>query len=435
MDRIVTIPYAPRPLQLHIHNSAKRFTVLVCHRRFGKTVMAINHLIRAAATCELERPRFAYLAPLYKQAKSVAWDYLKHYSAPIPGATTNESELRCDLPNEARISLLGADNPDALRGIYLDGVVLDEPSQMRPSVFSEIIRPALSDRKGWAMFIGTPKGHNAFHDLFQDAMHGFRDSNGQRSGPDPEWLSALYRASDTNILDGAELESARSLMSADEYAQEYECSFDAAIRGAYYADQFRFLDKEDRIGSVPWEPSVPVQTAWDLGIDDATAIWFAQCVGREVHIIDYYEASGVGIDHYAQLLKSKPYTYADSILPHDGGAREKGTGISISQYLSNLGIRNNVLPREDIEPGIQAVRNLLQKCWFDRTKCADGLEALRQYRTEWDEKRETPRPRPLHDWTSHGADAFRYLSLGLAPVTKKKPRQREAAGSHAWMGS
>lgn len=423
MARVVTIPYAPRTLQLEIHNKAKRFSVIVCHRRFGKTVMAINHLIRAAVENRLERPRYAYIAPLYKQAKAVAWDYLKHYSLPIPGTMPNESELRVDLPNNARIALLGSDNPDALRGLYLDGVVLDEYAQMRPSVFSEIIRPALADRMGWAMFIGTPKGRNAFCELYEGAKGN------------EAWFTALYRASETHIIDFAELESSRAMMSRDEYAQEYECSFEAAIRGAYYAEQFRFLDAEKRIGSVPWEPSVPVQTAWDLGIDDATAIWFAQVVGREVHIIDYYEASGMGIEHYAQLLKSKPYTYADALLPHDGGAREKGTGISISQYLGRLGVRNIVLPVEDIEPGIQAVRMLLPKCWFDREKCADGLEALRQYRTEWDEKRETPRPRPVHDWTSHGADAFRYLSLGLRPMTQKKPRPERSAGDRSWMAA
>jgi hypothetical protein len=180
----------------------------------GKTVTAINQLIKSCMLCKLERPRYSYIAPLYKQAKTVAWDYLMHYSLPIPGISINQSELRIDYPNQGRVQLLGADNPDSLRGIYLDGVVIDEVAQCPPSLYGEILRPALSDRKGWVIFVGTPKGHDHFYDLYRHAQF------------DPAWYSKLYRASETGIIDPNELAQARAEMSENEYLQEFECDFD-----------------------------------------------------------------------------------------------------------------------------------------------------------------------------------------------------------------
>ena len=247
---LIELPYRPRALQQVLHRRMRRFNVIVCHRRFGKSVLGVNHLIRAAARSPHPRPRFAYLAPYYKQAKSVAWDYLKHFTQAIPGVRQNESELRVDLPNGARLSLLGADNPDALRGIYLDGVVLDEFGQMAPRVFSEIVRPALADREGFAIFIGTPKGRNGFYQLYE------------RAKADRRWFTALYKASETGILSAEELADAREMMTADEYAQEFECSFQAAVAGAYYAALVEQAEEQGRIGNVPWDPRLPVHTAW-----------------------------------------------------------------------------------------------------------------------------------------------------------------------------
>lgn len=210
----VVIPYTPRPQQRIIHDQVRRFSVLVCHRRFGKTIAAINHLIKSCLMCDLPRPRLAYIAPLYKQAKTVAWDYLRHYSVPIPQIIVNQSELRIDYPHGGRIQLLGADNPDSLRGIYLDGVVIDEVAQCPPSLYGEILRPALADRKGWAMFIGTPKGHDHFFDLYRHAIF------------DPAWYAKMFKASETGILDKEELDQAKAEMSDNEYLQEFECDFD-----------------------------------------------------------------------------------------------------------------------------------------------------------------------------------------------------------------
>lgn len=211
---IVTIPYKPRAQQQELHDNLKRFNVLPCHRRFGKTVFAINELLKKAALNDLLNPRYAYIAPLYKQAKTVAWDYLKHFSRVIPGVVINESELRIDYPWGARIQLFGADNPDSLRGQYFDGVVIDEVAQCSPTLYGEVIRPALADRKGWVIFIGTPKGHDHFYNLYQFAKR------------DPAWYANSFKASETGILDKEELDQAQKQMSEAEYRQEFECDFD-----------------------------------------------------------------------------------------------------------------------------------------------------------------------------------------------------------------
>ena len=287
-----------------------------------------------------------------------------------------------------------------MRGLYFDGVILDEFADMDPRAWTEVIRPALSDRKGWAIFIGTPKGRNGFWQVYDAAT---RDDN---------WLALSLKASSTNIVDEEELADARRSMSADQYAQEYECSFQAAVVGAYYAQQITRLEEDKHIGKVPWDSAAEVVTAWDLGIGDSTAIWFMQAVGQERRIIDYYEGSGVGLDHYVKLIREKPYIYEQHIFPHDVEVKEMSSGKSRKEFLEGLGIKVTVAPKLTIEDGINSVRTMLEACWFDDEKCARGLECLRHYRAEYDEKREVLRLRPIHDWSSHGADAFRYLAVG-----------------------
>ena len=397
--RVISTGYDARPQFAPFHARTERFAVIVAHRRAGKTVSCGNDLIDGALRCPKPNPRFAYLAPYFKQAKDVAWQYIRDYTRPIPGVAYNEAELRVDLPNGGRVRLYGADNPDSLRGIYLDGVVLDEYADMDPRVWSEVLRPALADRMGWAVFIGTPKGHNAFYDIWQDAQ------------TDPEWFSLLLKASETGIVPEPELAAARKAMSEDQYAQEFECSFDAAIQGAYYGTLMRRAEDDGRICGVPHDPAVRVETWWDLGIGDATAIWFAQRVGREIHLIDYYEASGEGLAHYAKVLEDKGYLYSDHCLPHDVQAKELGTGKTREETLKTLGIKATVIPIHRVEDGIEAARNLIPQCWLDAKKCARGIEALKQYRKEFDEARKVFKTKPLHDWTSHPADAFRYGAM------------------------
>ncbi len=410
----VVIPYSPRELQLQIHDSLDkhRFGVVVCHRRFGKTVLGVNHLERGALTCNRPRPRFAYLAPTYRQAKAVAWDYLKHYARPIPGTTFNESELRADFPNGGQVRLYGADNPDALRGIYLDGVVLDEFGLMQGKVWTEVIRPALADREGWAMFIGTPNGNNTFRELrdYADVK-----ANG--------WYLATYKASETGIVPKAELEAARAIMSEDAYEQEFECSFDASVRGAVYAKEMADVKAGGRIKDIPYEPAIPVHTAWDLGMGDSTSIWFVQMFNGEARCIDYYEASGEGLGHYVNLLRSKPYTYGRHVLPHDAMVRELGTGKSRHEILQGLGVQADICPKLSLDDGIEAVRMYLKRSWFDAGRCKAGVDALQNYRRAENTQTGELKAEPVHDWASHAADAFRYAAIGLRETGKAKPLQ------------
>jgi hypothetical protein len=224
----------------------------------------------------------------------------------------------------------------------------------------------------------------------------------------------MLKASETGLIPEAELAAARRDMSEDQYAQEFECSFDAAIVGAYYGKIIGQLEANNQITGVPYEPTVQVWTAWDLGIRDATAIWFAQIVGREIRIIDYYEASGVDLGHYVREIQSKPYQYAGHILPHDAQAKELGTGKTRIEVLESLGMRNlTIAPIHRVEDGINAVRVFLPRCWFDKSKTARGIDALKLYRSEYDDKHQILRPRPVHDWTSHAADSMRYLAMTL----------------------
>jgi hypothetical protein len=406
MALIIPIPYSPRPLQKEIHKNFKRFNVLVCHRRFGKTVLSINKLIRTVAECNKPNARGSYIAPLFNQAKTVAWDYLKHFTRSIPGVKINESELRVDLPGGKRISLYGADNPDRLRGLYHDDVVLDEYADMSPRIWSEVIRPSLSDRKGSATFIGTPKGRNQFYEIYDLACR------------DPEWYAALYKASETAIIEPEELADARKSMSDEQYAQEFECSFQAALVGAYYSKELAELENEKRMCNVPWDKGIPVYTAWDLGMDDSTAIWFYQLIGHEIRFIDYYENSGCGLEHYVKVLKNKPYNYKDHYLPHDVRVKELGSGMSRFETLESLGLNPTICEAQSVEDGINAVRIMLSRSWFDQNKCKAGIECLRQYQREYDDKTRTYKERPRHDWTSHAADAIRYMAMQL-PVNSK----------------
>jgi|TARA_Y100000310_G_scaffold304804_1_gene344334 hypothetical protein len=415
----IDLGYEPRSQFIDFHTRGKRWACIVAHRRAGKTVACIMDLIDDALLTPKKGARFAYIAPHFNQAKDVAWEYVKQYAINIPDVTVNESELRVDFPNGSRVRLYGAENYDRLRGIFLDGVVLDEFADMDPRAWSEVIRPALSDREGWVVFIGTPKGHNTFHDIYQ------------RARAEPDWFSLELKASETGILPDSELAASRGDMTADQYAQEYECSFDASIQGAYYATEFKQIDSDERITRVPAE-GMPVHTAWDLGIGDSTAIWFIQPIGRELRVIDYYEASGVGLPHYAEVLQNRGYSYGKHYLPHDVTVRELGSGRSREETLRELGIKPEVVPRQEVDDGINAVRRILPMCWFDREKCGPGIEALRQYRTEFDERRKVFKSRPLHDWTSHAADAFRYFAVAWKDTAKKPARGQPPQVS--WMG-
>lgn len=415
-DVTVVIPYTPRPLQRVLHDALEshRWCVAVCHRRFGKTVLAINHLQKQALLSTKERPRFAYVAPTYKQGKAIAWDYMKHYAAPIPSVTVNESELRIDYPNGAQVRIYGADNPDSLRGIYLDGAVLDEYGLQPPTIFDEVIRPLLTDRRGWALFIGTPNGKNQFYDV----AHRARTTEG--------WYFAEYKASDTGVIPVDELEAARSQMTEDSYLQEFECSFEASVKGAIYAREMMQARRDGRVAVVPYDPQMLVDTDWDLGVGDATSIWFSQSSpSGQVRLIDYYESSGEGLQHYASVLKSKPYAYGSHWAPHDIEVRELGSGLSRKQIAQGLGLYFQTVERRSLADGIAAARVLLPKCWFDETRCHHGIESLQHYRWDYNQRIDEFKPVPVHDWASHCADAFRGLAVRhFTPKMAKRENDR-----------
>lgn len=368
-------------------------------------------LVFSALLTTKQDARYAYVAPQYNQAKDIAWLYVRGLTADIPGMQYNETELRADFPNGARIRLYGADNPDRLRGIFLDGVVCDEYADMRPRVWGEIIRPLLADRKGWAVFIGTPKGHNAFYDIWRTAENS--DS----------WFAQSIRASESGLLDAQELEDAARGMTRDQYEQEFECSFEAAILGAYYGAEMRAA--EPRITTVEYDPALPVSTAWDLGYHDDTAIWFYQVTPSEIHCIDYYSGSGLSVEDYAAVVLGKPYKYARHNLPHDARAKTLASGgrSIIEQLGAHLGLpKLAIVPNLSVQDGIQAARLMFPRVWFDRENCYDAVEMLKLYQREWDEDRKIFRDKPRHDFTSHCADAFRMLAVSWQ---ENRPKEAE----------
>ena len=407
LKRIV-IPYAPRSCFLPFHNREQRFAVGVAHRRCGKTVATVNDKIKRAILTDKQQYRGAYIAPYLRQAKDIAWEYLKRFSAPIC-SRVNESELWLELINGARIRIYGADNADALRGGYFDDVTLDEYADMAPGVWGSIVRPMLADRRGTATFIGTPKGRNAFYDIYE------------RAKTDTEWFSFFLPASHTGILPQSELDAARLDMTPEQFEQEFECSFEAAIIGAYFGKELADADRHGRITAVEPAPGVPVHTAWDLGIGDSTAIWLWQAVGSEVRVIDHIENHGQGLPWYAAELASRGHRYGFDYLPHDAKVRELGTGKTRVETLQGMRRNCRLVPAHKIMDGINAARLMIPRTWFDATKCRYGVEALRQYHAEYDDKTRAFKDAPRHDWTSHTADAFRYLAMAWREIAAEAP--------------
>jgi len=399
----IEMDYCPRKVFEDFHDRVERWSVIVAHRRCGKTVLCINDLIYRALIDDKEDGRYAYLSPYYAQSKTIAWDYLVRFSQPVL-AKANQSELWVELVNGARIRLFGADNPDALRGLYLDGVVLDEYADMKPSIFGSVLRPLLADRKGWATFIGTPKGHNAFWEVYNNATQ------------DKAWYVKVLRASQTGLLEQSELDDAAKTMTQDQYLQEFECDFESAILGAYYGKEMRQLTDQGRIRDVEYDPLFPVHTAWDLGYSDDTAIWFFQVVHGEIRCLDYHSSNGQPVAFYAGIIqnreKERGYVYGTHWLPHDARAKTLSSNRSVIEQLGDkIPLKTiKIAPNLKLQDGIQASRLALTRTWFDH-KCADGIECLRQYQRLYDEDSKSFRDKPRHDWTSHGADAFRYLAL------------------------
>ena len=417
------IPYKPRDQFKPYHKNEKRFAVSVCHRRAGKSVARINRLIRAAITQTRTYPpgRYGFVAPYRRQAKELIWLYALHYCDPLVrlGAKVNVSELSITFAhNQASITLYGAENSEALRGLYFDGLVLDECQGTARSVLSTVILPCLADYKGWLDAAGTPRGWtNLLGELVKIA----------RERPQ-EWFLQILRASESGILSDQELALQKSLMSDNEYEQEYECSFDAAITGAVYGAQIAQADKNGRLlDKLTAIPDEPVHTAWDLGYDDATAIWWFQVLKSEIRILDYYESNGEPISHYCEIVKyrglANHWRYGKHYVPHDAAHELLAAGgRSIVQQAYGFGIQMFVVPATTQQNGIEALRKTLERCWFDRDRCEQGIEALRQYQFEFDTDKKTYRSKPRHDWASHGADAAEIIGqVWRQPIEPPKP--------------
>lgn len=424
----IEIDYAPRIQFLPFHRRRQRWACLVCHRRAGKTVAAVNDIVRRAVIEGKRDGRYGFIAPYRQQAKDIAWTYLKKFAGPLLREPPRESDLSVALMGGQIIRLYGADNPDAIRGAYFDGVVPDEFADMRSSLWGDVVRPMLTDRQGWATFIGTPKGKNGFYDVWKNAQS------------DPEWYTLMLKASESGIIPKNELDAAKKDMGEDRYAQEFECSFEAAIKGAFYANELRDMQIEGRLHPINNDQSIRVHTAWDLGVSDSTAIWFIQVVGRERRMIDYYETSGVGLDHYAQVLHDKRmkngWRYGDHYFPHDVAHRELSTGKSRVASLAALGIEAIVVPESSVLDGINVTRRMLGRTYIDPLRCERGLEALRQYRREFDERLKDFKANPLHDWSSHGADALRTFACGFEETVGRsgngRHREPKPSGVTHW---
>lgn len=396
--------FEPSGPQWAIFQRLRRFNVIVCHRGFGKTFLAVNLLIRQA----VKRPGtfYAFIAKTYGQAKDIAWSRV--LKACLQDAATegvvsfNEAELRANFANGSQIKLYGAENAETLRGLHLDGVVFDEYALIAPNVWEQIVSPTLSRRHGGAIFIGTPMGRNHFYSLYKHAQEW------------PDWFTTTVTADESGVLPPDELARQRTIQTPEQYAQEYECSFETAISGAYYARELRTARASGRIRSVEYDSAIPVSTWWDLGHTDATAVIFTQSIGREIHVLDYAEQTGLDLAAWAKILQDKPYLYARHHLPHDADAKHlAAAGRSIADQLRTLNVKPiTVHPAQDVLHGINQARLMFARCYFDGGRCERLLDALAFYHARVDDKHQVERPEPEHDWSSHGADAFRYLAIG-----------------------
>jgi phage terminase large subunit len=415
------IPYEPRVQFIPFHQRNQRWACLLVHRRGGKTVACINDIIARALFTDKKDGRYAYIAPFYRQAKDVAWAYLKHYAEPAI-KKIRESELRVELINGNWITLYGADNPDALRGLYLDGVIMDEFGDARPSLWGTVVLPTLVDRGGWAVFIGTPKGKNHFYHIHR------------RSLEEVGWYDMTLPASLSGIIAETELEEMRSQMTPEEYDQEMECSFDAALRGTYFADIVKKAESEGRVTPLKIHGDRPVYCSADLGYTDSTFFWFWQLTQHGISVIDAYENHALPIAHYIDYLqelgKHFPKGYEEVWLPHDARARSLQTGRTVMEQFLGSELPVKIVPKLSIQDGIDAVRQVIPRCWFnaDSLGVLHGLECLRSYQRKWDEVKQVFANAPLHNWASHGTDAFR----GMALVTQDQlPKPRIAADRFA----
>jgi phage terminase large subunit len=413
LDKEFKLAYTPRAAFRPFHQRSKRWATLICHRRAGKTVAAINELVIRALYTKKTNARFAYIAPFRQQAKMIAWKYLTDATAGV-AIEVRESDLSVEFPNGAKITLYGSDNPDAMRGIYNDGVVVDEFADCRPSLWNEVILPTLADRKGWAVLMGTVKGaRNQLWQFYQKAIK------------DESWHTLLLRADDSGIIDDEELAGLKSQMSEAQYNQEFLCDPNAALMGTFYTTLINKIDKEGHVnGTVRHDPLFPVTVAADLGRSDSTVLTFFQERPDGIAVIDCEAGFGVGLEYYFELLDNKPYEYDTIWLPHDARAMtlstNKSTADQFIDHYRGSTVKLDIVPRLSVQDGIEAVRLILPYTWFNSDKADILVDALRTYRRKFNELTQAFMDTPLHSWESDYADSMRYLAI-VANKQKLKP--------------
>ena len=405
-------------------------TVLRWHRRSGKDDLCLHWTAVAALSRKVGN--YWHMLPEYSQARKALWNAVNSHTGkrrideafPLEiRKRTVDDQMFIEFINGSTWQVLGSDRYNSLVGAPPVGIVFSEYALANPHAW-DYFRPMLLENKGWAIFNSTVRGRNHFWNL------------GEYAKSHPDWAFSELNADTSGVFTPQqlqqELEELQALQGEDDglaiFNQEYFNNPAAATPGSYYGKLLSAADRENRVTNVPYEPNMLVTTAWDLGIGDSTAIWFVQQVGKEIRVIDYCENSGVGLEHYVKLIASKPYAYYEHILPHDADVSELGTGKRRIDLLREMGLaRTRVLPRTTIEDRIQATRTTIPKCWFDVTKTDKGLVALRQYQKEYDEKLQTFKDRPRHDWCSHAADAFGYMCQGIRPIKDltKLPRQAQ----------
>lgn len=402
-----------KPLWRAIFNEEKKRAVYVWHRRAGKDLFGLNVIIVKALT---ETPgTYWHVFPTYAQGAKAIWNETdkdgRRYLDYIPEQfieSKNEKELKIRFKNGSVYQIVGSDNVDALRGAGIKGAVFSEFAEQRPSAW-EVIQPMLMATDGFAIFNFTPKGHNHAYSLYEMAK---LNSN---------WFTQLLTVEDTKsqVFTSTQIEEIKQEFlgqgkTLDLFNQEYYCSFNSAIEGAYYSNALNELEKANKISCIPFDPMLQVSTWWDLGVNDTTAIWFTQVIGREIRVIDFYENKNFGLDHYIKMIKEKPYIYESHNAPHDIAVREFTNGKSRLETAMSLGINFSIVPNIPVEDGINAVRSILPRCFFDKEKCKQGLLSLKNYKKKFDEIRNAFSSKPLHDWSSNAADAFRYFAVGFS---------------------
>jgi hypothetical protein len=414
----ISIPYGwePRNYQTYLWNAlikeGYKRAAYIWHRRAGKDLFGLNYLIREAIVNTAGT--YWHVFPTYKQGRKAIWNETdlkgRKYLDYIPKdliTRINNQEMTIELENGSIYQIVGSDRVDELRGAGIKGVIFSEYSEQRPTAWATI-RPMIMASNGWAIFNFTPKGQNHAYNLYNMAKD------------DPTWYTEIVTVDDTmgqvyskESLEQAKKEDLAEGKTLDFINQEYYCSFYNAIEGAYYSAQLKEAEDSKRISDIPWEKDIMVDTWWDLGLRDETAIWFTQTVGREIRVIDYIEGTGKGMNEYIKMVREKPYIYGSHNAPHDIRVKEYSDGKSRYDKAYDMGIEFDVVPNIPVQDGINAVRSVFNKCYFDKTKCQKGLMALRNYKRKYNEIRECFDEKPYHDWASNGADAFRYFAVGL----------------------